>query len=405
MSDTERDKSGPLRAADAKLTDSRLGDMAGAGSERSGLLVEAVQAANNCICVADPKRDDCPLIYINDGFERTTGYDAEATLDRNCRFLQDRPADRPERDYLPGYDARLQERARAALRHGLERQEPCVALLHNFRRDGTPFWNELYLTPIVRDGEMIAVIGVQNDVTERVLAEVRVLDVQTREQERLARDLHDTVAQDLQALALRAELIKQALAEGGDPAEIAEDLDALIEAGHDAATEARLISHRLLPVGGDDDAETALAKLARRSADVWGIDVRFDHGGPALVASRDAALHLCRIAQEAIANAVRHGQADRVELRLDNEEVLDDGGQPFTFTARNNGRPVPDGFDSADGQAGIGLRGMRSRARLIGGRLDVANDAGETLVRVRVKNPGGERPDKNNELTGDGATR
>ena len=118
---------------------------------------QAIAASTSGIVITDPNRPDNPLVYVNPAFERITGYPVEAVLGRNCRFLQAEDRDQPDLDEL-----------RAALREGRGYR----VVLRNYRKDGTPFWNELSISP-VRDegGRLQNFIGVQNDVTGRKRAE------------------------------------------------------------------------------------------------------------------------------------------------------------------------------------------------------------------------------------------
>jgi PAS domain S-box-containing protein len=118
----------------------------------------ALDVAAEGITIADAHLPDMPLIYINEGFERLTGYSAEATLGHNCRFLQG-----------PDTDPEAAQEIRGAIRR---EQRPCLVEILNYRRDGTTFWNRLSITP-VRDstGTVTHFIGVQSDVTKRRRAE------------------------------------------------------------------------------------------------------------------------------------------------------------------------------------------------------------------------------------------
>jgi len=119
------------------------------------------------ISVADATRPDFPLVYANPAFEVMTGYSLEEIVGLNCRFLQ-----RDHRDQ-PGLVA-----IREALRDGRE----VVAVIRNFRKDGTPFWNELSLSPIRdRSGAVTHFVGIQNDVSARIAFEDAL-----RESEKLA---------------------------------------------------------------------------------------------------------------------------------------------------------------------------------------------------------------------------
>ncbi len=140
------------------------------------LLTSALNSANSMITVADVRAEDRPLVFVNDYFCEFTGYSRGEALGRNCRFLQDAPGGRD--DDQPGVRT-IRDLVAAGTRG--------KALLRNYKKDGSPFWNELYLSPVrTGDGnEVTHYIGVQNDVTDHlecererlILAEaVRTLD-------------------------------------------------------------------------------------------------------------------------------------------------------------------------------------------------------------------------------------
>ena len=129
------------------------------------LLAQAVDAADNAVVIADVRHPDAPLVYANEYFLRFTGYETHEVIGRNCRFLQ---MHRGEYDNTGDG----QEEALDRIRHGIAHAEPVPGVvLRNYRKDGTLFYNELFLTP-VRDaaGVMTHIIGVQNDVTSRIEA-------------------------------------------------------------------------------------------------------------------------------------------------------------------------------------------------------------------------------------------
>ena len=116
------------------------------------LLDRAVAASSNGIVITDPNLPDNPIVYVNPAFEKTTGYTVEEAIGRNCRFLQGEDRDQPAIEEL-----------RACIREGQE----CRVVLRNYRRDGTRFLNELYVSPVHDDaGNLTNFVGVQNDVTE-----------------------------------------------------------------------------------------------------------------------------------------------------------------------------------------------------------------------------------------------
>jgi two-component system, cell cycle sensor histidine kinase and response regulator CckA len=111
----------------------------------------ALEATDSGVIITDVRLPDNPIIYCNPAFERITGYEAGGVLGRNCRFLQGQETDRA-----------VVERIRVAIKRG----RPVKETLLNYRKDGTPFWNELTLSPIYdADGRLSHYVGVQTDVT------------------------------------------------------------------------------------------------------------------------------------------------------------------------------------------------------------------------------------------------
>jgi PAS domain S-box-containing protein len=117
------------------------------------LLDRAVAASSNGIVITDPLAPDDPIVYVNPAFERISGYAAEEVGGRNCRFLQGDDHDQPA----------LEE-----LRRALREERECRVVLKNYRKDGTPFWNELYISPVQdEEGKLTNFVGIQNDITQR----------------------------------------------------------------------------------------------------------------------------------------------------------------------------------------------------------------------------------------------
>ena len=132
-------------------------DSAISGAGFGGVLALAIAAAPTGITVADPALPDCPLVFMNPAFTAMTGYSPEDVLGRNCRFLQGRGTEK--------------ESVRA-LRLAIAAGKAITLEFINHRKDGKRFVNELRMAP-VRDqtGQLIAYIGIQNDVTARKRAE------------------------------------------------------------------------------------------------------------------------------------------------------------------------------------------------------------------------------------------
>lgn len=151
-------------------------------NDRSQDLVQrAIAASNEVLMIADAQLPDMPLVYVSPAFERVTGYRADEALGRNCRYLH-----RDDRDQ-DALDA-----VRAAIAGG----SACSALVRNYRKDGTLFWNQLHLAPML-DGSATVThfMGTMLDVSERLEHE-RALLAKQRELERSKRALESLALKD-----------------------------------------------------------------------------------------------------------------------------------------------------------------------------------------------------------------
>ncbi|HCH75686.1 MAG TPA: hypothetical protein DFM08_03615, partial [Pseudomonas sp.] len=133
------------------------------------LLQLVIEASNDGIVVAEQEGDDNILIYANPAFERLTGYAVDDILYRDCRFLQGEDRDQP---------------ALQAIREAVKNNQPCRQIIRNYRKDGTPFWNELSITPVFNEADQLTYfIGIQKNVTAEVdaLQRVEALEAEIRE--------------------------------------------------------------------------------------------------------------------------------------------------------------------------------------------------------------------------------
>jgi signal transduction histidine kinase len=188
----------------------------------------------------------------------------------------------------------------------------------------------------------------------------------TGERERLARELHDTIAQSLAGVVLLAQRSRRELAAG---ALRDESLELLESAARDALTETRTLVAGSAPVelgGGLGGALEILAERFRRESGV-SISVSVALDAPL---DRDAEVALLRCAQEGLANARKHAGASTVSVSLHEEQgvavlrISDDGS----------------GLDPAAVPDGFGLSGLRARLALVGGTLSVTGDGGTTVT-------------------------
>lgn len=205
---------------------------------------------------------------------------------------------------------------------------------------------------------------------------------------RIAREIHDTLAQGLSAIALRLDTA-DALLEADSARDRVEKLvrEALqiTRANLDEARRT-VLDLRAAPLEGRTLAE-ALADMATQAGRAGGPDVRFEAAGAAQPLPARIEIGLFRVAQEALTNALSHAGAQTIAVHL--------GVSPHdvTLSVEDDGH----GFDIAEVERGrFGLIGMRERARLLGGQLQVASASGEgTRLVVRVptseREPGAQR--------------
>lgn len=103
--------------------------------------------------ISDPSRPDCPIIFASPGFCTLTGYSLTECVGRNCRFLQ-------------GKDTNPNAIKQISMACQLQKEIQVIVL--NYKKDGSPFWNLLQITPVKdSDGNLISFVGVQMDVSER----------------------------------------------------------------------------------------------------------------------------------------------------------------------------------------------------------------------------------------------
>lgn len=193
-----------------------------------------------------------------------------------------------------------------------------------------------------------------------------IIDAGDRERAHLARELHDSTAQQLAALVLQ---LSAAARDSNDPA-LAERLEQLRDQASASLEEVRLLAHTVHPRVLDDLGLAAALKKLGREASTAGnveIDVLSELNGTAVPPTQAAVLY--RVAQSAVHNVLRHAGADRVELRLalrNGNVVLDviDDGRGFDVVEAERRRP------------GMGLFTMRERIALAGGRFEVHSAPG-----------------------------
>lgn len=136
-------------------------------ADRHDLFFAAIEMTRMPMIVTDPNQPDNPVIFCNQAFLNTTGYEMHEVVGRNCRFLQGPETDR---DVI------------ANVRKAIEDKTDIAVEVQNYRKDGTMFWNALFVSPIFdRNGKLLYYFGSQLDITRRREAETALRRAQKME--------------------------------------------------------------------------------------------------------------------------------------------------------------------------------------------------------------------------------
>jgi PAS domain S-box-containing protein len=219
---------------------------------------------------------------------------------------------------------------------------------------------------VEQGGKRVEVEGIARDITERKRLEREILEISTREQRRIGHDLHDGVCQQLACIAYLTDLLAERLQKKSEPDSAeAEKIGGLL---NEAITQTRGIARGLFPVHlAQEGLACALEELATTTSNLYEIDCRFSSDEPIPVLENGVGLHLYYIAQEAVLNAAKHGKAKNVVISLTHI------GDRFSLAVKDDGPGFP---WPGTHLAGMGIRIMHYRAKVIGATLDLKSQAG-----------------------------
>lgn len=207
-------------------------------------------------------------------------------------------------------------------------------------------------------------------LAERRQLEQELIATSEREQQRFGHELHDSLGQHLTGAAITAHLLAKKL-KGKPEAESAERVVDLLDQGVELT---RSLARGLYPVELEAAGlMAALEDLTRGTTTLTRKQCTFECPSPIAMTDRNAAMHLFRIAQEALNNAVKHARAASIVVRFEQE------GAELRLSVADDGIGLP--LDAGTKPQSMGQRIMRNRAAVIGGRLEIrSRDSGGTLV-------------------------
>ena len=240
--------------------------------------------------------------------------------------------------------------------------------------DGQRLRLEISASLVQQPGLEAEVESVARDITERKGLEREILEISNREQRRIGHDLHDGVCQQLAAIAYRMDILGDQLQEK-DVAESteAERIGALL---NETVRQTRSVARGLFPVRLDESGlGSALEELAANTSSLFKIHCQFFEEVPLPALDKTVSLHLYYIAQEAVSNAVKHGKATNVTIAITGLR------ERFCLAIQDNGSGLP---KPAADSAGMGIRIMRYRARMIGTTLVLKSEPNQgTQITVQ----------------------
>ncbi|WP_395743710.1 PAS domain S-box protein [Prosthecobacter sp.] len=323
-----------------------------------------VETAVNAIITIN---SDCLIETVNTATERLFGYKSSELIGKNISVLMPQPYRDRHDGYVHNY-----------LRTGVKRIIGIGREVVGQRKDGSVFPIDLSVGEAVLPSGRRIFTGIIRDLTERKALEDKLLHISEEEQARIGQDIHDDLCQQLAAIGCLAKVAENHLLKAGRAE--AESLAEIVDLVTRANTRAREMSRGLMPVVIDSAGlMAALAELVQSTARAYGVVCDFRYDNPVQVSDNKLSVQLFRIAQEALSNAVKHGQARRVDIHLSRQKGH------IVLTIRDNGIGIP---DSPAKGTGMGLLTMSHRAQMMGGTLKIEpRQGGGTQVTCSVPAP------------------
>ena len=323
-------------------------------------FVKAFQASPDAIILTTM---DGRYIDVNPGFQRLSGYSRAEVVGHTSRE----------------FERWVNPQDRATVLRLLRAQGAVYDFEARFRdKSGTIREMLLSVERIELDG-VPCVLTIAHDVTERRELERELIEISERERQRIGYDLHDTLGQQLAGIAFLSKVLAQRLA----PHHSAEATQAaqIVAFVNQAIEQARTLAGGLAPVTLETYGLVfALQELAASVEALFHCACKVSSHHAIDITDHAVAIHLYRIVQEAVNNAIQHGKAAKITITL---SVRREGG--MILKVHDNGVGLP--TDVAE-RRGMGLRIMHHRARMIGATLEVQRGAPRgTCVICTLDNP------------------
>jgi PAS domain S-box-containing protein len=345
-------------------------DLAGVRVEeaRSELRdIKAALDAHSIVAITDAAGD---ITYVNDKFCQISKYSREELIGENHRIIN---SGCHPKVFFTGMWRTI---ASGKIWHGE---------IKNRAKDGSFYWVDTTIFPFLnRQGEPVQYIAIRTDITARKADEEKleqsrreVLTISEREQRRFGAELHDGLGQQLTAIELQCQMLKQDLPP--DRPDLEQQLSKVCAYLRETISQTRSLARGLSPlILGSGGLVEALGELALRMSKEGHATCTFMGPASPVVIDEFIAGHLFRIAQEAVNNAVKHSKGNRVSVSLQNHNGH------LRLEIADNGRGLP---KAEPPQRGIGLQVMKHRASVIDAELTTKSTPGNGVTITCVLNP------------------
>ncbi|WP_292507239.1 PAS domain-containing protein [Methylobacterium sp.] len=362
----------------------RITDRLNAEHGKGDPFAAAVRATRMAMIITDPRLPDNPITFANDAFLQMTGYTRDEVMGRNCRFLQG-----------PDSDATEVARIREAVE---SRQDVSVDLL-NYRKDGTSFWNALYISPVINEeGELLFFFASQLDVTDRKMNEFQVNADKDRFERAVAertRELEASNRELAAALELRTTLLHEVDHRVKNNMQIIASLigmqlrsipDETIRASLTTTlsrVEAMSTVHRRFYQSGDvarfDISEFVRDLVSDLVMATGRQNIAIELDLEAIKVPADKAAPLALMVNEVITNAIKHGFADDTPGTI--RAIVRRDGPACRITVVDNGRGMA---ASSSTQATFGRKLIERLGRQLQARTTWADADPGTRVDITM---------------------